>query len=218
MTTYDFIIFDLDGVIIDQREGIVNSVKYALSKLGIDETDNEKLLSFIGPPLKDSFKKYYSFNEEKTMEAVRYYRENYSKTGVYEFKLYNGTSEMLSLLKKENKKLFVATTKPKFFADKVLTQAKIHGLFDKIYGDTLTFDVTKTLMIKMIIEDNKLVDLSKVVMVGDRDSDVFAAKNNHINSVGVTYGFGSREELEKANATIIVNSVNELKEELRKIN
>ncbi len=215
MKSYSTIIFDLDGVIIDQSIGITESVKYALLKFGIEEKNNDTLLSFIGPNLKSSFMRVYGFDEKKAMEAVGYYRETYKLKGIYEFKVYEGIASMLSTLSKEGKKLFVATTKPKAFAETVLKHANIDSYFNFIHGDTMSYDVTKAKMIKMILDTLENNDFSNVVMVGDRDSDIYAAKENKIDSIGVTYGFGTVDELRRANATMIVNSVSELKERLR---
>ena len=211
MKVYDVIIFDLDGVIIDQSTGITDSVKYSLKKFGIDESDNKKLLSFIGPPLKDSFIKLYSFDEKKALEAVGYFREMYEKKGIHEFKIYDGIITMLSSLRNKGKKLFIATTKPKKSAEIVLKEGKIFSYFEGIHGDTFSYDITKTGMISEILDNIQKHEYHKVVMVGDRDSDIDAAAKNKIDSIGVTYGFGSVNELENAFATHIVKSVEELK-------
>jgi len=216
MKKYEVIIFDLDGVIINQSIAIMACAKHALLKCGIVENDEKKLLRFIGPTIKDSFMRFYSFDEKKALEAIGYFREMYWKEGIYNYKVYEGINDSLSALKKRGKKIFVATTKPKKSADIILKDANLYSFFYGIYGDTMTFDVTKTSMIRQILKDNGITDNSQVVMIGDREGDINGAKDNNIDSIGVTYGFGTYEELKKAGATYIVSDVKELRELLEK--
>ena len=108
---YDICFFDLDGTIIDSSPGITNSVMYALEKFGIEETEREKLYKFIGPPLTDSFARFYGFDDEKSWKAVEYYREYYQDTGIFECSVYPGFEKSLKALKAAGKRLFVANRK-----------------------------------------------------------------------------------------------------------
>ena len=103
---YDICFFDLDGTIIDSSPGITNSVMYALEKFGIEETEREKLYKFIGPPLTDSFARFYGFDDEKSWKAVEYYREYYQDTGIFECSVYPGFEKSLKALKAAGKRLF----------------------------------------------------------------------------------------------------------------
>ncbi|MBQ2319037.1 MAG: HAD hydrolase-like protein, partial [Clostridia bacterium] len=109
---YKFVLFDLDGTITDPFEGITNSIIYALKKFGIEETDKNKLVPFIGPPLVDSFAKYYGFSHGCALAAVGYYREYYADKGIFECMLYDGIAELLRELKESGVKVIMATSKP----------------------------------------------------------------------------------------------------------
>ena len=113
---YNTFLFDLDGTLIDSSEGIINSVIYALKKFGIEETEREKLHAFIGPPLTDSFTKYYGFSEEESWKAVVAYREYYQDKGIFECKLYDGIPDVLKAVKQAGKKALVVTSKPEVYA------------------------------------------------------------------------------------------------------
>ena len=113
------LLFDLDGTLTDPGEGITNSVAYALKKRGIVVADRTELNCFIGPPLTDSFERFYGFSHEKAVEAVEVYREYFKPTGIFENKVYDGIPELLSRLKAEGKKVIMATSKPEVFARRI---------------------------------------------------------------------------------------------------
>jgi len=208
---YQVILFDLDGTLTDSGEGIANSVDYALKRYGITETDRSKLFLFVGPPLTESFRKYYHFSEEDAKEAVNVYREYYIPKGIYENSVYEGIPKLLQRLKKEGKKIAVATSKPEELAKKVLDHFQITQYFDCISGATMDEKkVEKPEIIKTVLEELKIQDKSCCVMVGDRLHDIIGAKENGIDSIGVLYGFGSKEELESYGATYIVKTPEEI--------
>ncbi len=209
---YKYILFDLDGTLTDSAEGVTRSVHYALSKFGI-QTPPEKLKLFVGPPLQKSFEKVYGFNESQSRRAIDYYREYYREKGIYENKLYPSIPEMLRTLKKEGKKLYVATSKPTVFADKVLRHFAIDSYFISIVGSNL--DGTreeKSAVISYLFANNGELEKTKTVMVGDRKHDIRGAKGCGLDSIAVTYGYGSAEELQEAGPDYLVHSVRELKE------
>ena len=113
---FKYILFDLDGTITESGPGIMNSVAYALEKMGYEEKDREKLKRFIGPPLTDSMMKYYGMSEEDAAKAVRYYREYYAEKGIFENSVYDGFDESIKRLKEQGLILAVATSKPEPFA------------------------------------------------------------------------------------------------------
>lgn len=211
MNSFETVLFDLDGTLTDPREGIINSIRYALKKFGIEEQDDQFLEGFIGPPLQDSFKRFYSFDEQKAMKAVEYYRVYFSKTGIYENKLYPGISQLLKKLVNLDKTLAVATSKPTVFAEQILKYFKLFDYFNLVVGSNL--DGTRTAK-KEIVEyvlDNLDKDNDRnAVMIGDRSYDVIGAKENGISSIGVLYGYGKTGELEEAGADYLVNTVAEL--------
>lgn len=206
------IVFDLDGTLTDPMIGITKSVQYALRAYGIQVERLEDLCPFIGPPLRDSFMKYYGFDPDQATEAIWKYREYFSVTGLYENKEYAGIKEMLAALRDEGKKLYVATSKPELFAKKILEHFQMAEYFTFIGGASMDETrVKKGDVIGYVLEENQITDLSQVVMVGDREHDVIGAKEAGIESVGVLYGYGSREELEEAGANEIVSTVEALR-------
>ncbi len=211
------IFFDLDGTLTDPSVGITNSVMYSLQSYGIEENDREKLYPFIGPPLVDSFQKYYGFPEEKGREATFRFQEYFSQKGLYENEVYEGIEAMLCALKEKGKILSLATSKPEAFAIRILEHFDLKRYFDYVCGaamdektrcrkdDVLAYALEKT-----------GADPALSVMVGDREYDILAGNKFGLATVGVLYGFGDREELEKAGAGKIAQTVEELKEILIK--
>lgn len=210
MNHFDVILLDLDGTISDPKVGIITSIQYALHKMGITEGDTKKLELFIGPPLKDSFTEFYGFSDEKCKEAIRYYREYFTKQGMFENELYPGFRELVEDIKKQGKKVFVATSKPTEFATSILKYFQMDSLFDDVIGSNL--DGTRTSKAEVIahIIQKYHLDPESIVMIGDRKYDIVGANENHISSVAVTYGYGTLEELTAASPSYIATSVAEL--------
>jgi len=206
----DNVLFDLDGTLTDPKEGIVNSILFALNKLGIPENNVDELDAFIGPPLLDSFKTRYDLTDELADKAMLYYREYFSVKGLYENKIYPGVKELLETLSSNKYKLFVATSKPTVFAVEVLRHFKIDSYFNEIIGSNLDNTRTdKTEIISYVISSFSL-KAGNTVMVGDRKHDLIGAKNNSVKTIGVTYGYGSREELSSYQPDFIVNNCKEI--------
>ena len=208
-----YILFDLDGTLTDPMEGITKSVQYALKKFNIEFENLEKLTSFIGPPLKQGFMEQYGFSEEDALKAVELSREYFVPIGMYENQIYPGIREMLENLKEAGKTLLVATSKPVDFAEKILEHFGIEEYFEYVSGSSLTQErTTKEEVIAHLLEEEQLVDMTELIMVGDRKYDILGAKEFGIKSVGVLYGYGSYGELKKAGADYIVKSVSELED------
>tara|TARA_R110001592_G_scaffold125325_5_gene335242 strand:- start:871 stop:1515 length:645 start_codon:yes stop_codon:yes gene_type:complete len=204
------ILFDLDGTIINPKKGIFNSIKYSLSQLKLPVPSDKELEKFIGPPLIDSYAKYFNLSSEEAIKAVNFYRDFYSDKGVHQNLLYNSIKETLNYLSNKNYRLFVATSKPTVFAKAIITHYNLSSLFTDIVGANL--DNTrkdKTDIIDFTLESNNL-NASESVMIGDTIYDIIGAKNNNLISIGVTYGFGSKLELEREKANYIIDDVKEL--------
>lgn len=208
---YHYILFDLDGTLTDPGAGIVNSVLYALRHYGI-EGDREFLRRFVGPPLFDSFIEFYGFTEEQAREAVEYYREYYRVQGIFENRLYPGIPELLAKLTEQGKILAVATSKPTVFARQILAHFQIDHYFaaEMVVGSYLDGRRIKKAEVIGAVLALLPPEREKIVMVGDRKYDVEGARANGIAAIGVTYGYGERSELEKAQPDQIVHSVPEL--------
>ena len=204
---YKYVLFDLDGTLTDSGEGITNSVAYALKKFNITVTDRTELYKFIGPPLHGSFKEYYRFSDADCELAVAYYREYFKEKGIFENRVYDGIEELLKALKENGHIIFLATSKPETFAVKILEHFNLIQYFD--FVSAATMDSTrneKADIIQYALDQIDQKELSSVIMVGDRKYDILGAKQFHLASVGVLYGFGGRAELEQAGADFIVET------------
>lgn len=234
------ILFDLDGTLTESGPGITRSVQYALHQMGIEEPDLQKLEPFVGPPLNLSFRERYGMNEEETGRAIHYFRESYDTKGIYENNVYPGVRELLQMFHEQGSRLAIASSKPEPMVHRVLEHFGIAGYFDVIVGSHVEEELdnkmgadNKLLMVKKALqglgltgepeaaEDPELVmtgrpetlrqDRRKAyAMVGDRSFDMNGAKANHVTAVGVSYGYGSRRELEEAGADFIADTVEEL--------
>ena len=205
-------LFDLDGTLTDNSEGIIKSARFALDRMGYPNEPDGVLRRFIGPPLHDSFMNFYGFSKEKAFEAVDNYRVRYREKGVYESELFPGLREMLQALREKGAKLCVATSKPLVFTEVILKQHDVYDLFEFIVGANLDGSLTdKTEIIREVLR--RIGETGEpAVMVGDRSFDIVGANNCGIQSVGVYYGFADPGELEEAGATYIANTVPELQE------
>lgn len=211
MKSYDVFFFDLDGTIIDSSLGITNSVIYALKRYGIEETDRTNLYKFIGPPLVESFHRFYEFDIEKSKEAVDVYREYYKDKGIFEIEVYDGIAETVKALKEAGKKVMVATSKPEIFARRIMEHIGLAQYFDYIAGMEMDGGRgTKAEVIEYALETCGITDMESVLMIGDREHDVIGAKAHGIDCVGVLYGFGSKEEFENAGAAYIVENATDI--------
>lgn len=211
---YKGILFDLDGTLTASGEGITRSVQYALEKMGKPELgkDRKKLEIFVGPPLLEQFMNYGGFSEEEAAEAVKYYRERYSVTGIFENKPYPGVKELLEGLKEKGFLLAVASSKPDQMVKIVLKHFHLDTYFDVILGSDISRPrMTKAEVIMQVLEKMNCLDKrNQVIMVGDRHYDVFGAKEAGLSCIGVTYGYGTKEELLKAGAVKTADSTRDL--------
>lgn len=204
----DYLLFDLDGTLTDPKEGITKSVRHALHAFGIEAENLDDLCCFIGPPLKDSFMEYYGFTESDAQKAVEIFREYFSSQGIFENKVYEGTRESLEALVKSGKKLYVASSKPEVFVRMILEHFELDSYFEFMGGaDFEEIRVKKADVIRYVLDTCEIRDISKTVMIGDRKHDILGAKEFGMESVGVLYGYGSREELTKAGADFLVESI-----------
>ena len=215
--SYQVILFDLDGTLTDPKVGITKSVQYALAKYDIHEPDLDKLIPFIGPPLVESFQEFYSLTNEQAHAAVGYYREYFTKAGMYENAVYPGIKELLARLAAVDRQLIVATSKPTVFSEQIMAHFGLDRFFSSIVGSNLDGSrIHKAEIIDHILASLPGFDRLNIIMVGDRKHDILGAKHNRIDSVAVSYGFGGLAELEAAQPTYIVSTVYELEKCLLK--
>ena len=206
-----YIFMDLDGTLTNPKEGITKSFQYALNAFGITVDNLDELTKHIGPPLVDTFKEYYGFDDEKTKEAVKKYRERFEEIGWRENEVYQGMEKALKALTDAGKILILATSKPEKIAIRIMDAFDLSKYFTCICGAAGDgIRAKKDEVIQYAIERNGITDLSSILMVGDRNYDILGAKKVGISSLGVLYGFGSREEFLEAGADYIAESVEEM--------
>lgn len=211
MKSYSVILFDLDGTLTDPAEGITSSFVYALSKMGMPVEDKSAYLRYIGPPLVDTFEKEFGLSEEECKTAIHYYREYFSASGIFENRLYDGIGCLLEKLHRAGKTLLVATSKPEPFAVRILEHFGISGCFSFVGGSTLSETrAKKAEVIRYTLKAAGAALGEDTVMVGDRRYDVEGAREVGIDSIGVLYGYGTREELAHAGATYLAEHTEDL--------
>ena len=199
------IFFDLDGTLTDPALGITESIQFALSKLGESVPAVDELLWCIGPPLLESFRKMLDQDSGKAEIALSLYREHYNAKGKFNNKIYAGIPETLQVLIKQGLKLFIATSKPHIFAKDILAHFNLLHLFKVVYGSEFDGALTdKGELIAYILEKEE-ISAKNTLMVGDRCYDILGAKKHGVCSVGVTYGYGTIEELIGSKADYIID-------------
>lgn len=197
------IIFDLDGTLTDAGEGIINCAALALRQLGLPVPDRDAMSVFVGPPLRDTFRKF-GVTEEKVEEAISIYRSRYIPIGMFENTPYPGIHAMLAALKEAGHKLYVATSKPETMAVAILQKFELAPYFDLICGATL--DSSRDSKSKVIEYLLNQIQKNDAVMVGDTEFDVLGAAEHGIPTIGVTWGYGKAEDMIHAGAVTIVNT------------
>ena len=211
MNKFKYILFDLDGTLIDSGKGIINAVKYALKKYGIYETNEALLRSFVGPPLNQQFAKCYGFSAEKSLEAVMVFREYYETKGILENEMYKDIDKVLKHLKEQGNFLMVATSKPEKFAHNILAQHDLEKYFDFIGGSLVDGSrVTKIQVLDHVLKTNEINNADEALMIGDTKYDMIGAKNFNLKTVAVTYGYGTKEELLAAKPDFVVDTPTEI--------
>ena len=208
---WPYVLFDLDGTLTDPKMGITKSVAFALNHFGITVENLDDLCCFIGPPLKESFQTFYHMDDAQADEAVARYREYFTRQGIYENAIFDGVDDMLASLVEQGKQVILATSKPAVYAQAILEHFNIAPYFRFVSGSELDGSrVKKAEVIAYALAQCGIVDLTQVVMVGDREHDIIGAKAIGVASIGVTYGYGSYEELQAVGAECIVATVAEL--------
>ena len=205
---YKTILFDLDGTLTDSAPGILNSVRYGCRRIGIPVPDEATLRRFLGPPLIDSFHNLCGLNDADTDRAVAAFREYFPDKGLFENEVYPGIPALLAHLKSEGKRLFVATSKLDTMAERILEHFGLAPYFDAICGAPEGDKEAgkKVNVVKAALKAAGCDDLSRAVMVGDREHDVIGAHLAGLDVIGVLYGYGSREELTAAGADQIAET------------
>jgi phosphoglycolate phosphatase len=196
MTT---IFFDLDGTLTDPKPGITRSIQYALHRLQRAVPSEDELTWCIGPPLRASLQKLLG-GDELADRALALYRERFADIGLYENEIYPGIAAILAALAASRRRLFVATSKPHIYADRIIAHFGLADRFERVFGSELDGTrADKTELLRYALQSSA-VDPSSAIMIGDRSHDMIGARNNGMTAIGVLYGYGSQEELVGAGA------------------
>lgn len=196
MTT---IFFDLDGTLTDSRPGITRSIQHALERLGKPVPPPEELTWCLGPPLQQSLKALLG-TEALAQAGLKHYRERFAEIGLFENDVYAGVEEVLAALKADGRRLFVATSKPHVYAERIIRHFGLDRYFDRVFGAELDGTRSdKTNLLAYALAQTR-TDPAQALMIGDRSHDIIGARNNAMAAVGVLYGYGSEEELRGAGA------------------
>jgi len=210
------LLFDLDGTLTDPGDGIVACLRHAFQTLGVPSPPQGELLTFIGPPLQESFLNVLG-TAQKADEALRVYRERYSTLGMFENVVYPGIGAVLTTLEGLGFPLLVATSKPEVFATKILQHFGLARHFKAIYGAALSGERSKKADLLAHIVQQQGLDPSLAIMIGDRSHDVLAGRNLGMNTIGVLWGYGSRDELLESGADVVVETVAALVDEVKQL-
>ncbi|MET0220898.1 MAG: HAD family hydrolase [Tardiphaga sp.] len=208
MSKLDTVFFDLDGTLTDPKIGITASIQYALGKLNVPVPTQDELTWCIGPPLRASFVALLG-GEDNADLGVALYRERFGDVGLFENELYPGIETTLQAVA-AGRRLFVATSKPHVFADRIIDHFGLRPYFQRVFGSELDGTrVDKSELLRYALDETS-TDASRAIMIGDRKHDVIGAANNGMAAIGALYGYGGREELTKAGAAHLVASPAEI--------
>ena len=195
------VLFDLDGTVTDPGIGITNSVMYALRKFGIEPPDRKELYCFIGPPLRESFSKYFGLSASDAEKAVAYYREYYRPTGIFECTLYDGIISTFRSLSEAGFGIALATAKPEVFAKKIAVHFDFDVYLSAVSGASLDASRDdKAVIIARALDMLGVSPSRGSFMVGDRAYDIEGGEKNGLFTIGALYGYGTEEELSSAHA------------------
>ena len=214
---YKYVLFDLDGTIADTSEGVFNATDYMISKQGYRNISIEEKRSILGPPLWLSFGRFWNIKGNELDRAIELYREYYAINGLKQMKVYDGTIELFERLKKAGCILLVATSKPNHITPQVLDCLDIAKYFTYVASPNPENESTdKSVLILDALKNSNCTDKSKAIMIGDRLYDIDGANKAGVDSIGITYGFGSKQELVEHGATFIADSTEEIERIIKK--
>lgn len=211
MANFTHIIFDLDGTLTDNTQGIKNSLKYALDKMQVDGYSDNIMDKFIGPPLQWGFGNLFGMNERNTKLAVEYFREYYGENGWHQNEPYEGILEMIAELDSMGKRMYVATAKLEKYALKIIEHFEMDKYIIQLKGaDYGGKKATKSTIIYDLMQMQQLAPSEEIVMIGDTVFDMEGGKENGLSTVAVNYGFGKENELRNTNPDYFAEDVEEL--------
>ena len=191
---YKYVLFDLDGTLTDSKDGIINSVAYALEKMGESTEGRLDQHTVVGPPLLTTFEEVYGFSPEKARRTYAYFQERYSTIGKFENRAFDGIVPMLKTMKEAGIRSFVATSKPQVHAEAICQKFGIAPYVEAIVGPAVGSTDTKADVMRRILDGLGPLQPGDAVMVGDRRFDVIGAHELGLPVIYVTYGYGNEAE------------------------
>lgn len=214
MTNYKYLLFDVDGTIIESGPGVENSYQYALDTLGYKVKVKRK--DIIGPPIKQSMMEIYGLSEEDATKGLELYRERYDRIGKKdETFLYDGIDQVLKKCKEKGYFVATATSKPEYFTTFILDNLKVSQYIDFIGAATLDKSrSTKEAVIEYVLDSIGVEDKSQVLLIGDTKFDLIGAETIGIDALAVSYGYGTMDELKSYKSVYIAKDMKELEDYL----
>lgn len=207
---YKYVLWDFDGTVADTYPGIAQALKAVFPLAGVHEEREEVLRTFIGPPFSESFPAAYGFDEETTNYLIGKYREYYNAGAMFNCTVYDGVPQALADLRSAGYGQYIASSKPKEACVAILKSKEIYGLFDGVFGATPDGRInTKIQVLEEAFRVLDDYDKSRYVLIGDTKYDVIGAEKAQIDCVGITYGMGSRQELEENGASAVFDTIRE---------
>jgi phosphoglycolate phosphatase len=209
------LLFDLDGTLTDNFEGIANCIRYALARMDIPDPGAPALRACVGPPLRETLPRFIGSSDKALVErAIALYRERFAELGWRENTVYAGIPDMLAAAQRASPRVLLCTSKPQHFAEKIVGHFGLAGFLSGVYGSALDgrLDDKADLMAHLLATER--LDSAHCVMIGDRRHDIRAAQRNGVRAIGVLWGYGSRAELDEAGADGVISAPSELGEGL----
>lgn len=196
---YEMAIFDLDGTVLDTTEGIIAAVNYTIKVKNLKKINNQDLLSFIGPPIQESFAHTFQMNGKELEETILCFRDYYKNNCLFLANIYNGIENVFETLQNKNIKMAIATYKPEIFALELFKHFQLMEYLEIISGSNLKNNLKKVDIIEKCLKAVKIIDSKKVVMIGDSPQDAMAAEQLGIDFIGVSYGYGFKDKQDAFN-------------------
>lgn len=212
MSKFDAVLFDFDGTVADTGEGVFFCIRKAIERFGLRQPTEAEIRKFIGPPMVVSYKTLYpQLGDDEVQKLLVSFREDYVKTGLYKFRLYDGITELLKKLSESGIKTAVASSKPQKELERIITYSGIDKYIGAIVGADINYkDSDKATIVEDAMKKLGVEDKSRVLMVGDRKYDIVGAHKVGIACAAVLFGYGSREEFEEYKADYVVESFEEV--------
>jgi phosphoglycolate phosphatase len=206
---FDFLIYDLDGTLVDSLSDITSSVNSVRKEKGFDNLPLKQVRSYLGNGLKDLVSKaILGKDEEFKQEVLGSFKSHYEKCMLDTTVMFSGVKEMLESLK--DKKKAILTNKNEVYAKDIVRYLGVSDYFVEIWGGD-TLDVRKPDP-KTILELAKKTksNLSKTVMIGDSSNDFLVAKASGVASIAVSYGYCDLKQIESYKPDFIVKKPQEI--------